>query len=168
LPRPTEPILISLPLSGAMGSLCGLGRPARGGAVLVGCRLAFFTNASYMPEQIEANTIVARQLVLTASDGEPRMLLNVTEDGQAGVSIYDLSGRTRAMLFVNAGGQSHVAFFDTQGMARIDIAQAGIPAITLRDSYDVPRLIATLGEDGTPLVLGCDEKGAPLDPVEVS
>jgi len=117
-----------------------------------------------MIERIDADLIKCRQLVLSASDGEPRIMAHVTEDGQAALALYDLAGRMRTTVFVGAGGEGHVALFDDAGRARIDIAQAGSPAITLRDAQDVPRLILTLAGE-SPTVLACDADGVPLEPM---
>lgn len=131
--------------------------------------LAEKNHVSEQFDELEANVICTREIVLAASDHLPRVVLRVDEDGLATIGLFDLSFKPRASLLVSPSGNPHLSFYDQDGNTRLDASLSrGSPLVVFRDSNETERLSLMLAGDGIPFVQAHDANGTPITPDEAN
>jgi hypothetical protein len=99
---------------------------------------------------ISQRTVAAQQILLVDAKGNTRGALNLSKDGDPGVSLYDRHGRLRTALEMSDADGLGLKLFDTTGALRlaltINIDQ--IPAVKLFDAQHHPRALMGVDPDG--------------------
>ena len=142
---------------------------------------SFFDGIDSEGEGADADTVVARRLVLVDSKGRQRAVLGTTAD-EAGVAlvfcnsegapklsmlvrdddVVDLTiGDKRGIHIEGAveGATARVSLHDPDGSARVRASAGDVNAIALLDQNQRPRAMVFLEEDGAPAACFLDVNG---------
>jgi len=108
-------------------------------------------------------TLEASQIVIRDSEGRPRLVLGVADDGTAGLSVQDRRANVRGYLGVAADGTPFLNLNDGAGSTKVSLRTAGdgSAGMVIRDSAGRGRFSCSVAGDGRPGLDLFDAEGRP-------
>ena len=111
----------------------------------------------------------AERLEIVDAKGNPRVVMDILEDGRPSLILLDEQGVFRSWMFLSQDGSPHLVLVDNPRLVLMDknnqvrVAQLldgnDQPVLSLRDLAGTVRSELSLGEDGTPIARLYDADG---------
>lgn len=101
-------------------------------------------------DKLAVGELTARVVNIAASDGQVRLRLTATEDGDASVALFDLAGNFKGQMAIGRNGDPSLLLGDPDGSCLLASVAAGCPVVALFDAAAAPQLMAFLNAAGKP------------------
>ena len=172
-----------------MTALKGTTKMALGIRMLVLLAIGFWLgscvlNTAHSEAESVPNEIRARKFVVVDDTGKDRAEFGITEDGEAGMVVWNKKKSTAVSVSINRYGMPRITFENSKGEALLDfgifddqypvfimrdanglrrlamaVTDAGLVTLRLYDSRKQDRCAISLTGDGNPLITLNDDKG---------
>jgi hypothetical protein len=112
---------------------------------------ALFLMGQTAPKPKVHDLLRTRALVVVNAKGEPRALMQVTDDDTATLSLGGFDARARLMIAATPDGRSSLALLDRQRVARAEmtLTEGKGVALMLRDKTGSAEAIGGVEDDGS-------------------
>jgi hypothetical protein len=103
-------------------------------------------SAAVAPRQV----VTASEFVVLDAAGKARARIDVNNDGQAGLAMYDRDNHPRAQIVVDNLGAPSVRLYDTSNKLRLslEVSTDGIPTVRLMDTSNQARELLGVDAEG--------------------